>query len=194
MRFYYSFLRFDSCVSPDGDTDYIFAVNDRREFGNYVGQHGMVMENGLPANAEITIKRATGVVYELPSGRIVPAISAAGGLKIPVDLGPGEGRVFVVAPRSIGSLRIDAPKQTKRSSKAACRITCPGAHDAVIPLQVKILDPDGRAAEFSGYYGMKNGSLDLPLDIAPNDTPGLWQIRATELLSQNETRAWFRVQ
>lgn len=195
------YTRFIDSSSPDvitrarryGDTDYIFAINDRREFGSYVGQHGMVMENGLPANGEITIQRANGVVYELPSGRIVPTKTEAGRMKIPVDLGPGEGRVFVVAPKRIGSLTIDAPDPTKRSSTANCKITCPGASGAVIPVQVEILDPDGRAAEHSGHYGMKDGSLKLPLNIAPNDTPGLWQIRVTELLSHKESRAWFRV-
>ncbi len=38
-------------------TDYLFAVNDRREFGDYVGHHGLVMENGLPTDAELAIRR-----------------------------------------------------------------------------------------------------------------------------------------
>jgi hypothetical protein len=32
-----------------GDALYVFVVNDQREFGSYVGQHGLVMENGLPS-------------------------------------------------------------------------------------------------------------------------------------------------
>lgn len=195
------YTRFVDSSSPDvivrarryGDTDYIFAINDRREFGSYVGQHGMVMENGLPTTAEISVQRGAGVVYELPSGRIVPAQSVSGALKISVDLGPAEGRVFVIAPKAIGAMKINVPEQTKRSAKAICKISGAGAAGAIVPLRIDIQDPDGRAAEFSGHYGMKDGELSLPLDIAPNDTPGLWQIRVTELLSHTESHAWFRV-
>ncbi len=30
------------------NTDYVFLVNDRREYGSYVGQHGLVMETACP--------------------------------------------------------------------------------------------------------------------------------------------------
>ena len=55
------------------DTDYVFAVNDRREFGDYVGHHGLVMENGLPTDAELSICRPETHVYDLLSHRAVAA-------------------------------------------------------------------------------------------------------------------------
>ena len=36
-----------------GSTDYIFAVNDAREFGAYVGEFERVMENGLPSETQL---------------------------------------------------------------------------------------------------------------------------------------------
>ena len=51
----------------------------------------------------------------------------------------------------------------------------------VVPIHVEISDPAGRAAEFSGYYGAKDGRTELTLDFAANDTPGVWQIRVREL-------------
>jgi uncharacterized protein YfaS (alpha-2-macroglobulin family) len=54
---------------------------------------------------------------------------------------------------------------------------------AVVPVKVEILDPTGREAEFSGFYGAKDGALELHLDVASNDTPGMWTIRVQELAS-----------
>ena len=56
-----------------GQSDYVFVVNDHREAGSYVGQHGMVMENGLPSEGEVSLLRGSGHVYDLVNGREVPA-------------------------------------------------------------------------------------------------------------------------
>ncbi len=39
-------------------TDYVFAINDKREFGKYVGSHKLVMEAGLPARTVVRLARA----------------------------------------------------------------------------------------------------------------------------------------
>ena len=62
-----------------GTTDYLFAINDRREFGDYVGQHGLVMENGLPSEAVLTVRRPGGTVYDLVDHRVVPATTGERG-------------------------------------------------------------------------------------------------------------------
>ena len=176
-----------------GNTDYVFAINDQREFGNYVGQHGLVMENGLPTNGRITIRKNQGVVYELPAGREIAATSKAGRLEIEAQLGPGEGRLFVILPNAIKPPQIEVPEKSVLGGQLPITVKNPEAASAIIPVHLEILDPNGRPAEGSGHYGMKDGNLPLSLDIAPNDTPGLWQIRATELLSRKQSNAWFRV-
>jgi hypothetical protein len=40
-------------------------VNDHREYGSYVGQHGLVMENGLPSKGVVSLKAESANVYEL---------------------------------------------------------------------------------------------------------------------------------
>ena len=59
--------------------------------------------------------------------------------------------------------------------------------------KVEIADPDGRIAEFSGYYGATGGKLQIRLDIAPNDAPGIWQVAVTELASGATSHGYFRV-
>ena len=61
-----------------GATDYLFAVSDHRTFGDYVGHHGLVMENGLPTDADLSIRHPNARVYNLLSHREVTARSGEG--------------------------------------------------------------------------------------------------------------------
>jgi uncharacterized protein YfaS (alpha-2-macroglobulin family) len=54
---------------------------------------------------------------------------------------------------------------------------------AVVPVQLDVRDAQGKQAEFSGYYGAKDGKLSLRLNLAANDATGNWTIKATELAS-----------
>ena len=178
-------------------TDYVFLVNDRREFGQYVGQHGLVMENGLPSQAVVAINRAEGFVYDLVSGRQVAARRQGGRLLLDVDLGPCDGGLWMVSPKAIDRVRVQAPEVIARGDRARCRIEVLDADGrplaAVVPLRVAIRDSESRAAELSGYYAAVNGSLEIPLDIAANDPMGIWQIEARELASGHTAVRSFRV-
>jgi uncharacterized protein YfaS (alpha-2-macroglobulin family) len=54
----------------------------------------------------------------------------------------------------------------------------------LVPVHVEIIDPQGRPAEYTGYYGAKDGQLAIGIDLAANDLSGRWTIRAHELASQ----------
>ncbi|MCX7047226.1 MAG: hypothetical protein NTX50_17275 [Candidatus Sumerlaeota bacterium] len=202
-------------------TDYVFVVNDRREYGQYVGQHGIVMENGCPQKSEIRVRRAGGFVYDLVEHAAIPATNEGGALRFAADLGPCDGRVFMVTSRAIHQVECTAPSSvkpgetTRPDEKVKLSETAkpsdtvkPGEAvkllirvlddkgqpiDAVIPLEIAIRDPDGRIAEFSGYNAAVDGALELKLDIAKNDTPGCWQIEVHELALNCKASATFRV-
>lgn len=189
------YQRHAECSNPEivtrvrrtGESDYVFVVNDHREFGNYVGQHGLVMENGLPSQGELTIQRREGHVYDLLANRKVETASFGDATTWPVELGPCDGCVYLVTPRPIAQLRIATPDSALRGQSLDATITVTDSAGetvpAVIPLRVEILDPNGRPAEYSGHYGASHGVLRLRLDIAANDTPGVWQIRIRDLAS-----------
>lgn len=178
-----------------GTTDYVFAVNDTREFGRYVGQHGLVMENGLPNVAAIHIGRPAGFAYDLIDGAGVGSTqgeapnnhTATNSISIVHNFGPGEGRVFMITDRPIAKVKIDAPGNATLGGSADIRIAVDDPDgkplDAVIPLRVDIRDPDGRITEHSGWYGAKDGMLSLRLDFASNDLSGAWELRVRELAS-----------
>lgn len=181
-----------------GSSDYVFAVNDRREAGNYVGAHGLVMENGLPTSSELALRRdGEAHVYDLVAGRTVDAEADDGIIRIPMDLGPCEGRLLLVTGQAIEKLSVEAPETVApgQSLPVEIRITDRADRpvDAVVPVELTISDPEGRPSEVNGYYGAAGGMLQVTLDIAPNDSPGLWEIRVRERAGGNESRTYFRV-
>lgn len=178
-------------------SDYVFLVNDYREPGTYVGQHGMVMENGLPSSGTVTFQRDGGAVYDLVSSREVPATSSGGQLSWKVDLAPCDGRIYLITPSAIHETRIQAPHSVPLGARMDLEISlvnCEGEVVAsVVPLKVEISDPAGRLAEFSGYHATQGGKLALHLQLAPNDAPGLWEIKVQELASGKESTAYCRM-
>jgi hypothetical protein len=199
------YRRYSDSSSPDviarcrafGKTDYLFAINDKREFGTYVGQHGLVMEDGLPSETTLSLARKSGFVYDLIAGQPVPTTTARGQLRIPAALGPCEGRVFMVTDQAIAGVKIESAPAAKLGESVTVKIAVVDKAarplDAVIPLRVDIRDSAGCDAERVGYYGAKDGRLELKLDLAVNDQTGAWQIRVRELASGQTASCYLRV-
>jgi len=177
--------------------DYVFVVNDRREYGQYVGQHGVVMENGVPSTAKLLIARSAGTVYDLVEHRPLPVCREAGHLVADVSLGPCDGRLYLVTPQPIAGLKLDVPATTARGASVTVSLDVLGADGkplaAVVPVELTIRDAQGRAAEFSGAWAAIDGRLRVPLDIATNDPFGVWQIEARELASGQRALTTLRV-
>ena len=87
--------------------DYVFAINDRRTFGDYVGSWGVLEEKGLPNAGVVTVARAdTKAVYDLVAHRAVPFRVKDGKTEIDVAYTTTDGRIFLVAPRPLAPLVI----------------------------------------------------------------------------------------
>jgi hypothetical protein len=169
-----------------GDALYLFAVNDRREFGTYVGQHGLVMENGLPSSGTVRLPGLTKMhAYDLVAGVELPLADEG---RIPLSLGPCDGTLLLVLTRAIGGVSLTLPESAKPGDSVNLAISLTDSAgaplNAVIPAQVEIRDANGRLAERSGHYAIKNGSLRLTLDLAPNEDPGAWHVTLRELASR----------
>jgi len=180
-----------------GDADYIFLVNDHREYGHYVGQHGLVMENGVPSETQITLRRPSGFAYDLVNHSPVDFRGENGRLAADFHLGPCEGRLVMVVPKAIAGVKVAVPKSAKRGDSVTAVVTVVDAGgkplDAAIPVEVTIEDPEGRAAEWSGAWVATWGEIEVPVQLAPNDVEGVWQVRVRELASGLVAAASFRV-
>ncbi len=159
------YQRYAECSNPEivtrvrtsGASDYVFVVNDHREFGTYVGQHGLVMENGLPSDGQLSVRRGRGHVYDLLTRRKVDSTADGAAISWPVQLGPCEGGVFLVTPQPIEQLNMAAPESTQLGESSDIDITIADSDGvpipAVIPLDVEITDP--RAASPNGADRME---------------------------------------
>jgi hypothetical protein len=179
------------------DSDYVFLLNDKRTYGNYVGHHGLVMEKGLPTSSVVSVRRKGACVYDLVRHRAVRTRATDAGLELDVDLGPGDGRVYLITDREIAGTRLQAPTRARLGEAMQIGVTVVDAGGealaAVVPVRVEVTDPQGRPAEGSGFYGAKDGKVSLRVDLAANDAPGEWTIEATELASGKARRQTMRV-
>jgi hypothetical protein len=179
-------------------TDYVFLVNDRREYGDYVGHHGLVMENGLAEQTRVTLARSGGYVYDLVRHRGVSASQGSGEISFDLRLGSCDGALLMVSDRAVDGVRVTGPESVARGGQARWLVEVVDqsgkALAAVVPVQVTIRDSAGRPAEFSGSYAAVDGQLELILDVAPNDSPGVWEIEAVELASGRRAAAAMRVE
>jgi hypothetical protein len=199
------YTRYGRASDPDtvvrfrqaGKADYLFVLNDKRTFGNYVGHHGKVMEQGLPNKSEIAVRRPSAVVYDLVNHAPVTATSDSGELKFTADLGPGDGRVYLLTDQTIQELAVDLPAQCRLGDTIALRVTVADTNGkpiaAVVPVQVEIFDPQSRPAECHGYYGAADGRLAIDMNLARNDVPGNWRVVVRELASGRQVERTLQV-
>jgi len=169
-----------------GGARYLFAYNDKRTFGDYVGQHGLVMEEGLPTSARLSIQ-GRGSVYDLVAHEQVAPEKTADGLAIPTQFAPGGGRVLMVTDQRIARVAMNTPQAVKRGEditvKVAVKASLGRRVRADVPIQIEILNAAGEPAEFSGFYAARDGRLTVVLNVALNEPPGTWRIRAVEQAS-----------
>ena len=90
--------------------DYVFVLNDKRTFGDYLGQWGLVMEKGLPNQGTINVKHNAAVAYDLVKHQKVNLTSNKGQVSFNVDLNAGDGTLVLLLDREINDLKVTLPK------------------------------------------------------------------------------------
>ena len=176
---------------------YLFAINDRRQFGDYVGRYRMVMEDGLPAETTITVQRAGVKVIDLVAGKEVPVESSLGVTRFRANLEPGGGKIFVIADRLPASVAIMGPERMDRGKTATFDISFQDASGApvapVVPFEIRIEDPAFRSAEPSGFYAAVGGKARVTFDLAENERTGVWRVVVTERIKGVSETLYIRV-
>ena len=116
-------------VRSSRSADYVFAINDKRGYGDYVGPWRRVLDKGLPNCGTVTVNRRAGAVYDLV--RHAPAAFSCAGerTEIPVEYDTNDGRLLMV---------VDKPLSPLSCSRDGCRLTVssPDA-GALVPVEVR---------------------------------------------------------
>ena len=114
-------------------TDYVFAINDRRGYGDYMGPWKRVLDKGLPNEATLTVNRPAGAVYDLVRHAAVPFSVAGNETRIPVKYETCDGRLLMVADRPLGKLTYKA--ELLPNGKTRVSVTTKD-RDVMIPVEV----------------------------------------------------------
>jgi hypothetical protein len=167
----------------DRSADYIFAINDRRTFGDYVGMWGRQMEKGLPCSGWVSLNGAAGrvgAVYELSRGVCVPFERDGGDVRVKVDFETTDGRMLMFLPRPIAAVKAAASAEVARGGRieASFRVLdSSGAPvDALLPVEIRVYDAAGRELDGAGYACAVGGTAKVSLLTNLDDAPGDYRV------------------
>ncbi len=188
--------RFADCDSPSAflnvleknGAEYVFVVNDKRTFGDYVGkQYRAVMETGLPQTVNVFLNTKNPAVYDLMSRRKLNVISKGQQKIVALDLKPAWGTVLAIYPQEIEKVHLILPPKLETGKETELVITITDKNGNLVPgvqpLSMAILDPGCKINEYSGYFAAENGLCKIKFIPAGNDLRGKWSVSATELSS-----------
>jgi len=103
----------------------------------------------------------------------------------------------MVCEQPITTVTVTVPGTVRKGSSMDLSVSVCDATDelvdAVVPLEIEVTDPEGRAAEFSGAYGAAGGRADISLNIAANDLGGPWRASVRDLASGKTVEKTFIV-
>ena len=157
------------------NADYVFVVNDKRTFGDYVGQWGLVPEKGLENRGTVTVNHAAAIGYDLVKHEKIDLKTTKNGTSFDVTLGPGDGKLVLLLDRPIEKTELQLPRELKcgESFEVIFRILDRNGKpiQAILPVELRLL-ADGKLLPGSGYYAAENGVLKIKEVMATNLKPG----------------------
>lgn len=176
-------------VRTSGETDYLFVINDKRTFGDYIGQYGKVMEKGLPITGTVTVRRKVGAVYDPVEGKAVPFEYTRGKTVIPVRFSSSGGKLFLLLPEKIGRIKLDIPFSAKNGGIIQLKISLETVSGkpvkSIHPIQIEVRDNEGKLTCDSTSAALENGIYSQSLTIPLNAAIGQWKIKVVDSASGN---------
>ena len=182
------------------DARYVFAINDHRTFGDYVGPWGLTMEKGLPYEGEVSLADGDGAVkavYELSRGGAVPFTREGGRVKVPVKYATNDGRLFAFLKTRIASVKADVKAGGARAGATTdgtepvppvvrkgdtVKVTFSALDEdgrpvaALLPAEIRLFDAAGREIDGAGWVCLQGGTCTVEFLTNLNDAAGGYQI------------------
>lgn len=183
-----------------GELSYIFAINDRRTVGPYLGQFGAVLERGVPISAQIVLRDTPGALYDaIDTRQLSVSANEGGGCSTELQIEPGWGKLLVAAQEPMGRVEVTVSDRASSGGPVDVKVQAKYASGrnvaGVVPLRFDVLSPDGAVNDYSRFTATgPDGSWSTSVPIADNEPPGEWVVRVTELFGGNTTLEGFSVE
>lgn len=179
-------------VRSYGQADYLFVINDRRTFGDYLGPWKLTMEKGLPNRGSVTVRRGnTRAAYDLVTHQPVPFVCRQGVTSLNLDFSTNDGRLILLLDHPLPKLQARWSDSRQQSVTISMRRPFGRVSRALYPIRIEVLDPAGKPLDGSGHACAVDGSYHFPLDLPRNAQPGLWKVRVTELAARQQVELPF---
>lgn len=167
---------------------YLFVINDKRRPGNYVGQFGNILDEGVPQQVTINIKNPGHLIpYDMLDQVALPVKRDKDQISFALDLGPCGGKIIALYPRRIAHIKLSGRKKVTRKGNFKIGIDFSDETgkrlQGVQPFRLEITDGGSRINEYSGYYAAENGRRVIEFPVALNDSPGFWEFEVEDLTS-----------
>ncbi|MBE6370193.1 MAG: hypothetical protein E7056_08560 [Lentisphaerae bacterium] len=180
-----------------GEGEYLFMVNDKRTFGDYIGQWKRVMEKGLPNTATIRIKSNAAAAYDAVKHQPIAIKSANGVVEFVSKMPAAGGQLIILLPEAVEQVNtsVSATEVARGEAFSINAQICgrSGAIKALLPVEVTLLDANGKTLPGSGYYAAENGQLTVNETAAANMTAGQVTVKVRCLASGKVGEAVFTV-
>lgn len=197
------------CSSPtallnmlqSGEAKYLFVVNDKRTYGERVGEYRAMLDEAVAQTVTISLNEWAHeklYVYDMLERRHLECRRDDGSYVFDVDLPAPGGKIIALLPQEPARIEASVPRRVTARG-VPCRIdvlvkdTDGRLLNGVQPLEIRIVDPEGAASEFSGYCAAESGVLRLDFIPALNDLAGTWTVQVNDLMAGLETHTRFEL-
>ncbi len=151
------------------------------------------METSVDNAGTITVSRSnTAVIYDLVKHCEVPFEIKNGKTVIRTAFaGKNIGKLFLLLPEKLGRLKLDMPSSAKKGGTIRFKVSLETASgkpvESIHPVQIDVLDAEGRQTCDSTSAALENGIYSQSLTVPLNAAAGQWKIRVTDHASGMKT-------
>ena len=156
--------------------NYLFVINDKRTFGNYIGQWKRFAEKALPNKGKVIINQKVGAIYDLVKQSAVPFKVVNNKTIIDVAFNGAGGKLFLLLKESL--------KPFILTVKEDGEIIAVSKTKSIIPVQLIVYDATGKVTDDTHYSFANNGVFRYKINIPKNAPKGKWSITLKSLPNQ----------
>lgn len=155
-----------------GSADYVFAINDRRTFGDYMGPWKRICDQGAPNSGTLSVGRRAGAVYDLVRHQAVPFVEKDGRTFVKLDFATNDGRLYLFVAAPLGPLTVGL-KSNKLTIVSEDR-------EVLIPIEVKCGAGNPFGGVVAGGHYETEVAVDGPITVTDLATGRTYHVLGKE--------------